>query len=148
MTSTDFGIRTKRYLIQGSKETTACNFENSRVWILLSISGLETKETYSWLGFDKDRIYKSKGALTKVDLTKDRVDHKTHLSLLSLSHISGTFLFNFRNDDLPRILGFGQNVISFKGARKQRPVILKRTETKEYFGEQFLDREHNATKQY
>ena len=69
-------------------------------------------------------------------MTKDRVDHKTHLSLLSLSHISGTFIFNFRNDDLPRILGFGQNVIQFKGAMKERPVILKRKETKDYFGEQ------------
>ena len=69
-------------------------------------------------------------------MTKDRVNHKTHLSLLSLSHISGTFIFNFRNDDLQRILGFGQNVTQFKGARKQRPAILKRTETKDYFGEQ------------
>ena len=73
---------------------------------------------------------------TKVEMTKDRVDHKTHLSLLSLSHTSGTFIFNFRNDDLPRILRFGQNVIQFKGARKQRPVILKKTETRDYFGEQ------------
>ena len=54
---------------------------------------------------DKDRIYKWKGALTKVEMTKDRVDHKPLLSLLSLSHISGTFIFNFRNDDLLRILG-------------------------------------------
>ena len=60
---------------------------------------------------DKNRIFKLKGALTKVEMSKDRVDHKTHLSLLSLSHISGTFIFNFRNDDLPWILGFGQNVI-------------------------------------
>ena len=45
---------------------------------------------------DKDRIYTWKGALTK-----DRVDHKPHLSLLSLSHIRGTFIFTFRNDDLP-----------------------------------------------
>ena len=60
---------------------------------------------------DKDRIYKWKGTLTKVEMTKDRYDHKTHLLLLSLSHISGTFIFNFRNDDLPRILGFRQNVI-------------------------------------
>ena len=63
----------------------------------------------------KDRIYKWKGALTKVDMTKDRVDHKPHLPLLSLSHISWTFIFNFQNDDLPLILGnrtlFGQNVI-------------------------------------
>ena len=56
---------------------------------------------------DKERIYKIKGALTKVEMTKDRVDHKTHLSILSLSHISGTFIFNY----LTRILGFGQNVI-------------------------------------
>ena len=60
---------------------------------------------------DKDRIYKWKGALTKVEMTKDRVDHNTRLSLLSLLHISGTFIFNFRNNDLPRILGFEQNII-------------------------------------
>ena len=64
---------------------------------------------------DKDRIYKWKGALTKVEMIKDRVDHKPHLSLLSLSYISWTFIFNFRNDDLPRNLGnralFGQNII-------------------------------------
>ena len=60
---------------------------------------------------DKDRIYKLKGVLTKVEMIKDRVDDKTHLSLLSLSHISGIFIFNFRNDGLLRILGFGQNVI-------------------------------------
>ena len=64
---------------------------------------------------DKDRIYKWKGALTKVEMTKDRVDHKPHMSLFSVSHISGTFIFNFRIDDLRRILGnsslFGQNVI-------------------------------------
>ena len=60
---------------------------------------------------DNDQIYKWKGALTKIEMAKDRVDHKTHLSLLSLSHISGTFIFNFRNDDLPRILEVEQNVI-------------------------------------
>ena len=64
---------------------------------------------------DKDRIYKWKGALSKLEMTKDRVDHKPNLSLLSLSHISGIFIFYFRNYDLPRILGkralSGQNVI-------------------------------------
>ena len=94
---------------------------------------------------DKDRIYKWKGALTKVEITKDRVDHKPHLSLHSLSHTSWTFIFNFRNDDLPRILGnralFGQNIISFKGARQQRPVILKRTEPHRIGGNPELSRE-------
>ena len=65
---------------------------------------------------DKDRIYKWKGALTRVEITEDRTDHEPHLSLLSLSHISWTFIFNFQNDDLPRILGnralFGQNVFN------------------------------------
>ena len=82
---------------------------------------------------DKDRIYKYKGALAQVEMTKDRVDH---LSLLSLSHISRTLIFTFRNDDLPRTLGFGKTLFKFKGARKQRSVILKRTDTNDYFGEQ------------
>ena len=41
----------------------------------------------------------------KVEMTTDRVDYTPHLSLLSLSHISWTFIFNFRNDDFPRKLG-------------------------------------------
>ena len=39
-------------------------------------------------------------------MTEYRADHEPHLSRLSLSHISWTFIFNFRNDD-PRILGNG-----------------------------------------
>ena len=42
----DFGIRTKPYLIQGSKETVTCNFEKNRdqglfwrTWNITTISG-------------------------------------------------------------------------------------------------------------
>ena len=38
-------------------------------------------------------------------MTEYRVDHEPHLSLLSVLHISWTFIFNVRNVDLPRILG-------------------------------------------
>ena len=51
-------------------------------------------------------------------MTKDRDDHKPHLSLLSLSHISWTFTFKFRNDDLLRVL-FNSRACNFEKNRAQ-----------------------------
>ena len=89
---------------------------------------------------DKDRIYKWKGAVTKVEMTKDRFDHKPHLSLLSLSHTSGTFIFNFQNDYLHEFWETGHYLDKtsthlIQGRGKQRLVILKRIEPNDYFEE-------------
>ena len=81
-------------------------------------------------------------------MTKDRVDYKPHLSLFSLSHISGTFIFNFRNEDLPRILGKGiirtrryliqgsKETTACNFEKKKKKKKKKTTEPKDYFGEQ------------